>query len=84
MDIQEDHMTELPNAKTELPSADEDLPEDVIVVILHPNQDDATTLTELEGRAMNVILRNYFLKSDQRVDKNKWFRVQNGMRGEKK
>ena len=84
MEIQEDNVTQFPTAETELPSSDEDLPRDVTAVTLHPNQDDATTLTELEGRAMNVILRNYFLKSDQRVDKNKWFRVRNGMRGEKK
>ena len=63
-------MTELLTAKTELPRTDEDLYGNITVVTLHMNQAHVTTLTEAEGRALNVIPRNYFLNSCHIVNKD--------------
>ena len=50
MEVQKANVKELPTADKELSSANKGLPRDVIVVTIHLNQDDATTLTEVEGR----------------------------------
>ena len=63
MKIEEENVTK------DIPSGDNDLADDVTVVTLCPTLDDATTLTEGEGKVCNIIPSDYFLKSNQRINK---------------
>ena len=56
MEIKEENMT------NDKPSGGNDLPGDITVVTLCPTPDDATTLTEGDGKSYGIIPRDYLLE----------------------